>query len=139
MGCFCLCVLVQAPSLSCKPAVIASTSMLFLSRPSLVFSPKSFLSPRAFSLQALGGQSSLDRSAYKDAVSSLSLSGCSSHASSCQAPCLLQKRSNPEEEPFSTTVQKVLRDYAKLQVFTSSVRLLLAPFLRTRGCFCSLR
>lgn len=91
MGCFCLCVLVQAPSLSCKPAVIASTSMLFLSRPSLVFSPKSFLSPRAFSLQALGGQSSLDRSAYKDAVSSLSLSGCSSHASSCQAPCLLQK------------------------------------------------
>lgn len=114
MGCFCLCVLVQAPSLSCKLAVIASMSVLFLSRPSLLFSPKRFFFPRAFSLQALGGQSSLDHSAYKDAVSSLPLSGCSSHAPSCQAPCLLQKRSIPKEEPLSTTAQRALRDYTKL-------------------------
>lgn len=42
MGCSYLCVVVQAQSLGCKPAVTAPVSVSFLSRSSLLFSPKSF-------------------------------------------------------------------------------------------------
>lgn len=138
-GCFCLCLVVRASSLGCKPAVTASTSMSFLSRLSLLFSPKSFFFPKQSIFIASPYWSVFPwplcvQRCWEPTFLEWVLFWCPILSSFVSSP----KKTQPQTGALVHHSAASVRDYAELQVLTFSVTLLLAPFLWAWGCFCSL-